>query len=332
MGCCLPVFDCCCCVVHPQLGAGPYDENSSVLMLKGGRQLGYLIVGADVKTAQQHIFWHHGHPSSRLDVNCLDISYFPNICIIGVDRPGAGLSNHYAGRKISHHVQDVLELADHLGIKTFGVVGHSGGGPYALAARALMPPERLIGVVCVAGVGPLDVLTTAGMMQENVDCFANPRKAARKNRMQRMFFGDCCCQMASIPQSALVQMPKADQDLIRSKPIFGKVFLQSFKEALRDKNLDTFVEDCDIYNNFERWGFKRENVTGDVPLAILQGDADDNVPPAHSRWYAETPGAKLFIAKGHGHLSVIESEEISKLIRFVFSGDINSYPGFRPAV
>jgi len=331
MGCCLPVFDCCCCIVHPELGAGPYDENSSVFKLLEGRQLGYLMVGADVKTAKQHIFWHHGHPSSRLDVNCLDLSCFPDTCIIGVDRPGAGLSEHYAGRKISQHVLDVLALADHLEIKKFAVVGHSGGGPYALAARVMIPPERLDGVICVAGVGPLDVLTTAGMMEENVRIFANPRAAARKSRMETMLVGNCCCQMSSIPQSDLALMPKADQDLILAQPEFGAVFLKSFKEALRDKNLDTFVEDCNIYNNFDRWGFKRENAKGDVPLVILQGDADDNVPPSHAEWYGETPGARVFIAKGHGHLSVLESKEFSKLLQAVLSGDLDSYPGFKPA-
>lgn len=331
MGCCLPVFDCCCCAVYPELGAGPFDENSQVLKLQDGRQLGYLMVGADVKDAKQIIFWHHGHPSSRLDVTSLDLSCFPNTCIIGVDRPGAGLSEQYVGREVRHHAADVIELADYLGVHKFGVVGHSGGGPYALADRALIPPDRLDGVVCVAGVGPLDVLTTAGMMKENVDCFANPRKAARINRASKLFLGNCCCPITAIPEDTLAEMPKADQVLIRNQPHIGEVLLKSFQEALRDKRLDTFVEDCNIYSNFDRWGFKREDVKGDVPLVILQGDDDNNVPPSHSKWYAETPGAKLFTAKGHGHLSILESKEFSKFLEYVFSGNIDSYPGFKPA-
>lgn len=331
MGCCLPIFDCCFWKVHLELGAGPHDEESSVLKLKNGRQLGYLLVGTNVRTADQHIFWHHGHPSSRLDVTAFDLSCFPNTCIIGVDRPGAGLSEQYVGRKVSDHVQDVLELADHLGINKFGVVGYSGGGPYALAARALIPPERLDGVVCISGVGPLDVLTTEGMYQENVDCFANPKKAARKNRLASLFIGSCCCQVTNVPEYALEQMPQPDQDIIRARPSMGETLLKSYKEAFRGNNLDTFVEDCNIYNNFTRWGFQRDDIKGDVPLAILQGDNDKNVPPSHAEWYGEIQNARVFIAKGHGHISLIESAELSKFLQAVFSRELDSYPGFKPA-
>jgi len=331
MGSCLRIFDFFFSVVHPKLGTGPFDENSSVLKLKDFRQLGYLIVGADVKIAQQHIFYHHGHPSSRLDATCFDLSCFPNICIISVDRPGSGLSEHYTERKVSDHVLDVLALADHLGIKNFGVIGHSGGGPYALAARVLIPPERLDGVVCVAGVGPTDVLGTVGMMEDNVATVADPIKAARMSRIVGILIGNCCGQLSTIPKFEIAKMPKADQDLIEAQPIFGEVFMKSFKEGLRHKNLDTFVEDMNIYGNLDRWGFKREDAKGDVPFVILQGDDDNNVPPSHAAWYGETPGARVVIAKGHGHLSVIESKEFSKLLRFVFSGDLDSYPGFKPA-
>jgi len=330
MGCCLPLCDCCFCTVHPELGAGPYDENSAVLKLREGRQLGYVIIGTDVQQAEKFIFWHHGHPTSRLDVTLFDISYFPNTCIIGVDRPGAGLSWNYTGRKVSDHVQDVLELADHLGIKKFGVVGHSGGGPYALAARALMPPERLEGVVCVAGVAPIEFLGLDGMFQENIDIFTNPRKAAREQRMRTIWLGTGCCQILEMPEEALAEMPKADQDLIRANPEFGTLLLKSYKEGLRDRTLDTFVDDCDIYTKYARWGFKREDVKGDTPLVILQGDDDNNVPPSHGKWYGETPGARVIMAKGHGHLSVVNSKDLSKLLFACFSGGMHSYPGFDP--
>jgi pimeloyl-ACP methyl ester carboxylesterase len=44
-------------------------------------------------------------------------------------------------------------VADALGIDRFAVVDHSGGGPHALACGALLP-ERVIGVVSVAGMAP----------------------------------------------------------------------------------------------------------------------------------------------------------------------------------
>jgi pimeloyl-ACP methyl ester carboxylesterase len=48
---------------------------------------------------------------------------------------------------------DVSSVADALGIDRFAVMGHSGGGPHALACGALLP-ERVLGVVSVAGLAP----------------------------------------------------------------------------------------------------------------------------------------------------------------------------------
>jgi len=332
MGCCLPVCDCCFCVIVPELGAGKFDENSKVLQLEpDNRQLGYLIVGADVESAKRHIFFHHGILSSRIQVNHFDLSYFPDTCIIAVDRPGTGLSHSDIGRNVNEHAQDVIQLADHLKIEKFCVVGHSAGGPYALAARATIPHDRLIGVVCVAGLAPLDVVGTEGMLQKDADCLADARKRARIERMGKWFVGNCCCPITAIPESELVEMPKADQDLIRAHPDIGEWLLKSFQEALRDNNLETFEEDWYIYSHYDRWGFKIEDIRGDVPLAILQGDDDNDIPLTHAKWYAKAQGSKLFIAKGHGHLSVLDSEELSKFLDYVFSGRVDSYPGFKPA-
>ena len=46
-------------------------------------------------------------------------------------------------------------IADALGIGRFAVLGHSGGGPHALACAALLP-ERVIAAVSVSGPAPFD--------------------------------------------------------------------------------------------------------------------------------------------------------------------------------
>ena len=49
----------------------------------------------------------------------------------------------------------VAAVADALGIDQFAVVGHSGGGPHALACGALLP-QRVRAVVSIAGLAPFD--------------------------------------------------------------------------------------------------------------------------------------------------------------------------------
>ncbi len=46
-----------------------------------------------------------------------------------------------------------LSIADALEIERFAVMGHSGGGPHALACAALLP-ERVLGAVSLAGLAP----------------------------------------------------------------------------------------------------------------------------------------------------------------------------------
>ena len=55
--------------------------------------------------------------------------------IIGIDRPGYGLSAPQPGRTIAGWVPGALAVADYLGIGQFAAVGTSTGGAYALAPR-----------------------------------------------------------------------------------------------------------------------------------------------------------------------------------------------------
>jgi pimeloyl-ACP methyl ester carboxylesterase len=75
------------------------------------------------------------------------------IRMIVVDRPGYGLSDFQEDRTYLDWPDDVSELADHLGIDRFAVLGWSSGGPY-VAAVAHEIPERLTVAAIVDGEAP----------------------------------------------------------------------------------------------------------------------------------------------------------------------------------
>jgi pimeloyl-ACP methyl ester carboxylesterase len=59
--------------------------------------------------------------------------------LIGIDRPGMGLSQYQPRLRVRDWPRYVAEFADRLGIDSFAVVGFSGGGPFALAcAHAIL--------------------------------------------------------------------------------------------------------------------------------------------------------------------------------------------------
>jgi pimeloyl-ACP methyl ester carboxylesterase len=56
------------------------------------------------------------------------------------------------------------------------------------------------------------------------------------------------------------------------------------------------------------WGFDPATIT--APTLLLHGDRDHINPPAHSQWLAtRIPSAKLRLAPGDGHISVLDHAE-----------------------
>jgi alpha/beta hydrolase fold len=72
--------------------------------------------------------------------------------VVSVDRPGYSGSSSVNVRKYSYEdfADDIKQLADHLDIEKFSVVGHSSGGPNALACAYYMP-DRVTSVAILAG-------------------------------------------------------------------------------------------------------------------------------------------------------------------------------------
>jgi pimeloyl-ACP methyl ester carboxylesterase len=69
-----------------------------------------------------------------------------------VERPGYGQSDPHFNRTLLSFADDMISLADALGVDCFFLVGVSGGSAYSLAA-AHTYPERVRGVLLLGTVG-----------------------------------------------------------------------------------------------------------------------------------------------------------------------------------
>ena len=74
---------------------------------------------------------------------------------ITTDRPGHGLSDPQPERKLLDWPDDVSQLADHLDVGKFYVMGWSAGGAPTLACATKLP-ERVLAAAIVSGVAPPD--------------------------------------------------------------------------------------------------------------------------------------------------------------------------------
>ena len=119
------------------------------IRLPSGRTVGFADFGAPGRGGDTAVLWCHGGPGSRLEpAYVAPAAVEAGLRIVGIDRPGYGLSDPEPGRSIGGWVPEALAVADHLGIDRFVTVGISTGGAYALAVAARAPGRVLGAVPC----------------------------------------------------------------------------------------------------------------------------------------------------------------------------------------
>jgi pimeloyl-ACP methyl ester carboxylesterase len=117
--------------------------------LADGRTLAYSEWG---DLGGRPVVFLHGTPSSRLLCWDVDATEALGVRLVTVDRSGYGRSDPRADVTLLNWVDDYIELVDHLGLPSCPVLGHSGGGPYALAC-AYRLPERVSSLGLAASPG-----------------------------------------------------------------------------------------------------------------------------------------------------------------------------------
>ena len=224
--------------------------------------------------------------------------------LLTYDRPGYGRSDRDAGRTVASAARDIEDLLDALGLDGFVAVGHSGGGPHALACGALLA-GRCRSVATVAGVAPfeaegLDFL--AGMGDDNVEEFG---AAVQGEPALRALLESFLPELKDATAEAVVGslagiLPPVDTALMTSTS-YGEVVAARFRAAL-STGVDGWLDDDLAF--VQPWGFDLSAIA--VPVAVWQGSEDLMVPFAHGQWLVQhVPGATPHLLQGEGHLSVV---------------------------
>lgn len=273
----------------------------STIRLRDGRRLGYAEYG---DPSGRPVFVFHGTPGAR---NAATFAHPTaqrrGIRLIAPDRPGYGLSDFQTDRTLLDWPDDVVQLADRLGISRFDIVGVSGGGPHA-AACAFKLGARIRTAFLISPMGPVDdpqVLNEATkpqrvllrivqrrpwMMHLAVGLLGLGIRTAPKATIQVLFFGGAQADRKSL-KSALVMRTMVDS------------FREGFRQGWR-------ATACDIRLFSRPWGFRPRDIA--IPVRLWHGDADANVPPVMSRVLSrDIPDSEVTILPGQGHLWVIEN-------------------------
>jgi pimeloyl-ACP methyl ester carboxylesterase len=221
--------------------------------------------------------------------------------IIAPDRPGVARSEFRPGWTILEYAHNVSDLADELGIDSFGAVGISGGGP-TLMASAFAIPARLEYVVDLACAMPL---------------YQDPEMVKHLGAIDRLYAelgAHLPLSLFEIPFSLLGFMEK----VMKSPKSFAKMFASSLCPA--DKGLFEipelqylFMRDFqelfrhgaegpayDAQTVYLDWGFDLADIA--KPIAVFQGTEDIFIPPQFSEYLARTAkDVHINFIEGQGH-------------------------------
>ncbi|KAJ5611612.1 hypothetical protein N7528_008717 [Penicillium herquei] len=278
-------------------------QQNKFITLANGRKLGFAEFGS-ISDDATPLFFLHGLPGSRLDAAL----FHPEACevnvrVIGIDRPGFGLSSPQSNRQLLDSPADVRELAKHLKLEQYYVLGFSGGGLYALACAYAIPETELLGVGVASGMGPWS-LGTYGMKIENrvlFNCICYTPWLAR--RLVGVGFAEFIkgTDMVKMKEVLTKNLIPADQDFFNKAEI-GDILLLSVAQAFK-QGTDAMMEDGRIVTS--DWGFETKDILA-KNIRLWYGTADVNVPVTMGRYLEEQiPHATLKEYEGDAHFMIM---------------------------
>lgn len=288
------------------------SDRSSICTLNNGRKLGYIEYGDPRGTP---IFFFHGWPGSRFSGRETDEAAKKlGIRVISTDRPGIGLSDFKPGRKLLDWPDDIVELADHLAINTFSVLGVSGGGPYA-AACAYKIPDRIKNTGIVVGLAPVSVKSNL----EGISFFG---KLGWANYRRYPFVRYIAAFSAAIwfrylPRTGTLMAFRSKEDRLLYQEKVKKQKESGEKggtsEAFR-QGIKGCAYELKLYS--DDWGFDLKDIQ--IPVYLWYGAKDRSVSLKMGRYYrARIPHSTLYIDQDGGHLARYHFEDkiLGRLVR-----------------
>jgi pimeloyl-ACP methyl ester carboxylesterase len=267
--------------------------------LRDGRRIGFAEYGPP---AGRPVLWFHGTPGARRQVPpaARQAADELDVRIVALERPGIGSSTAHDYRSIRGWADDVEEVVDQLGLDRFGVIGLSGGGPYALAVGCALR-ERVVAVGVIGGVAP----TCGEDAPEGGIVLLTHRFAPVLDALrQPLGIGLWALVRVLGPVAPTIfdlyarYSPEGDREVFAA-PGMKEMFIDDLLRASR-RQLRAPLSDLRLFGR--DWGFSPRDVH--VPILLWHGTEDYIVPVAHGEHLAGLmPGATLEVNPGAAHLA-----------------------------
>jgi pimeloyl-ACP methyl ester carboxylesterase/DNA-binding NarL/FixJ family response regulator len=296
--------------VGTQLGYGLLTENrnphchretattAKFLKLRDGRRLSYQEYGAPEGEA---VFYCHSVFGSQLELAFYgsETAAARGIRLIIPDRPGCGHSSPNPGTDLLEWTNDLRELADHLALPSFDMIGYAMGGLFAYAT-AFTLPERVRQVVLIsAGTSP----QSAEDFHDMQPLFRMTQKLARDfPRMSRLVFSLMVKSMKKNPALILERMAQkvcaSDSQILRHQD-FLSAFTRNINLAC-SQGASHMARELELAMHPQHWGFTPQEIA--TPITMWHGREDNSLPFILSEKFQRlAPNATLHALDGKGH-------------------------------
>jgi pimeloyl-ACP methyl ester carboxylesterase len=244
----------------------------AVVQLRDGRTLAYAEFGRPVGIP---VFHFHGGGTTRLEAALLaEAAAKLGVRLIGLDLPGIGRSQVRQGYRLLDWPDDVVQVAEALGIERFAVEGVSAGAPFALAC-AYKIPNRLLACGLISGMVPLNLVTATTPLGFRATWFITQRfswllrlTSELSNRAYR--------DEATIEKLLLRStwfLPEPEKKVLRN-PHMRKLLARAALETTW-QGVATSLYGAKLLT--DPWGFALEQVTFEK-LFLWHGQLDESVP------------------------------------------------------
>jgi pimeloyl-ACP methyl ester carboxylesterase len=300
--------------VGPRFLAGtrgtPYLRHVfTTVTLSDRRTLEYADLGDPSGTP---VLFFHGTPATGGQAAVIaDAAGRHGVRLLAPTRPGYGASTN-SPPGLAPTAADTLELADQVGLTRFGVLGASGGGPFALAVAAAAPDR--VGPVAVTG-GPGVYADVKPEVLEDDD----------RRALALLAEGD-------VEEAVRIMTELGDAFLSGMRGLSAEEFSAALRKQAPPGGKDWFDEHPDLRASFEgdfqraittSDGFARDNLSWlgpwdfdlsavTAPVQLVYGESDMMAEPIHGEWlHARLPSSDLrVIPGGHGHVTFGTADDV----------------------
>lgn len=276
-------------------------DREGVVELGDGRVLGYAEYGDPDGLV---VLWFHGTPGACRQVppDAPDLARKEGIRLIGIERPGTGLSTKHRHQRMADWAADVERFADAHRIDRFAAVGLSGGGPYVLACAHHFGPSRMTAGAVLGGIGPTRGREAAPGYTRLLPPFEPLLSlvAAPVGDVLSIALRPIATMIGptAFEIYANYVSPPCDRPVLR-RPDMKEAFLHDISTAART-GLRALTHDVVLFAR--HWGFSLRDI--EVPIRFWHGDADRIVPLVHSVHQAAlVRDSRLTVVPGGGHFA-----------------------------